>query len=518
MRQSSGLLGLLGVILLLFAGVAFMLTRAAGPFDLLYIAVHGIAGVLLLIAYFSSGVENLRSFLGQRSTKYGTSTVLASVFFIGILGALNYLSTRYHHPFDLTESKVYSLSPQSAQVVKGLEKDLEMQAFVEGGANPELHDLLANYKNASAKISFKMIDPDREPELAEKYEVKAYNTVRLQYGEASSTVAQPTEENLTNAIIKLSRASRQTVCVLDGHGEPDIEDKQDARGLAEAKSALENENYEVKKIFLATMEKVPEECNVVLVAGPERPFLPHELPALDSYLKGGGRAIFLLPPRHAEEFVDFLKPWGVKLGNDVVVDQVLRLFQGPALGLTPIVEDVDPTHEITRELKGQRLIFPMTRSVSKDSEGKPGLTVTELVKTSPSSWAETDLKGLFEEQRASKEAGDRNGPVPIAAAVAADLKQMGVANGGKTRLVVFGSVEFADNQHLEGSFLNRDLFLNAVGWVAGQSDLLSIRSRSLRASRVSFTKDQGTVIFYLSVLVVPELLLIIGIAVWWRRE
>ena len=75
-----------------------MLTRAAGPFDLLYIVVHGIVGVVRLIAYFSAGVENLRCFLGERSTKYGTSTVLASVFFIGILGALNYLSTRYHHP------------------------------------------------------------------------------------------------------------------------------------------------------------------------------------------------------------------------------------------------------------------------------------------------------------------------------------------------------------------------------------------------------------------------------------
>ena len=106
----------------------------------------------------------------------------------------------------------------------------------------------------------------------------------------------------------------------------------------------------------------------------------------------------------------------------------------------------------------------------------------------------------------------------IAVAVDADLKQMGVPDGKEARLGVFGSAEFADNQHLEGTYFNRDLFLNTVGWLVGQSDLLSIRPRALRASRVSFTEREGTAIFYLSVLVLPELLLIAGLAVWWRRE
>ena len=111
------------------------------------------------------------------------------------------------------------------------------------------------------------------------------------------------------------------------------------------------------------------------------------------------------------------------------------------------------------------------------------------------------------------------GPVPIAVVVNADLKQM---NSGKkegtARLAVFGSVEFAQNREMEGTYYNRDLLMNTVGWLVGQSDLVSIRPRGVRASRVQFTADQGTVIFYLSVLLIPELLLIAGIAVWWRRE
>ena len=517
MRRGSGLLGLIGVILLLFAGIALALTRGGTSFDLIYIAVHAIAGVLALIAYLSTGVENLRTFLGERSTRYGTSTIIGSVVFFVLLAGLNFLAFRHNAHFDLTSDKVYSLSPQSAKVLQGLTQDLRLEAFVEGGASPELNDLLKNYGEASGKVSHRLIDPDREPELAERYGIKAYNTVRLGYGEATSQVTQPSEENLTNAIIKLTRSGSQTVCVLDGHDEPDIDDQQGARGYAQLKKALEDETYQVKKVLLPTLGKVPDDCSIVLVAGPTRPFLAQELPLLDAYIKRGGRMLLLLSPQHAQEFVALLAPYGVALGNDVVVDQVVRLFQGPALGLAPLVETYDPEHEITKALKG-RTIFPMVRSVTAAAEGKAGVKATELAKTSASSWAETDLDALFQRQEASLSDADRKGPVAVAVAAELDLKQLGVPDGKDARLVVFGSSEFADNQHLEGTFFNRDLFLNAVGWLVGQSDLLSIRPRGLRASRTTLTDAEGQSIFYLSVLVLPELLLFAGLVVWWRRE
>ncbi|MBI4519109.1 MAG: GldG family protein [Deltaproteobacteria bacterium] len=516
MPRSNGLLGLIGVILLLFAGVTGFLTRGRSSFDLLYIGVHGLVGLFALIAYLSAGVENLRRFVGERSTKYGANMIVSSLLFVVILAALNYLSARNHHKFDLTEAHVFSLSPQSISVVKNLEKDLQIQAFVEGGINPELRDLLTGYGDQSAKLSYQMIDPDRQPELAERYKVSAYNTVRLEYGGESTTITQPNEENITNAIIKVTRTTKKTVCAIEGHGEPDTDELQDARGFAAVKNGLANENYEVKKILLASLEGVPGDCSVVLVAGPQKPYTEHEIKVLDEHLKKGGRAVFLIAPRSGEQFATMLSSWGIKLGNDVVVDQVVRLFQGPALGLAPLANTYAP-HEITRDFK-QRTIFPMTRSLQADTAGKKGLQVTELVKTSPSSWAETDLDGLFLRSEASLDpAADRKGPVAVAAIVEAKLKEMG-SGDGEARLAVFGSVEFADNRNLEGTYYNRDLLLNTIDWLVGQSDLVSIRTKSVRASRVQFTQDQGTVIFYLSVLVIPELLLLAGLVVWWRRE
>jgi len=515
-RQSTGFLGLVGIILLLFSATAFLLTGFAGPIDRLYILIHAVGGVLALVAYFSSGLDNLRTFLGERSTKYGTSTLLASLFFLGILVAANYVAARHSHRFDLTEAGIYSLSPQSTQVVKHLDKQLHIQAFVEGGVQPELHDLLDSYRYASPQVSFELIDPDRQPELAQKYGITAYNTVRLEYGNNSTTVTQPTEETITNAIIKVTRATQQTVCFVEGHGEPDVDAEDDARGYSQFKLALTNENYSVKKVLLASMQDVPEDCSLLVVAGAQKPYLEAEVSAIEGRMQGGKPVLFLLPPQRAQELVDLLAKWGVKVGQDVVVDQVVRLFQGPALGLAPLVETYDPTHEITREFN-QRTIFPMTRSVQSEENEKPGLTVTELVKTSPSSWAETDLTGLFDRREATLGDSDRQGPISIAVAVDADLKAMGLADKGQTRLAAFGSVEFADNRNID-TFFNRDLLLNTVGWLVGESDLLSIRPKTMRASRVRFDQAEGTLVFYLSVLVLPEILLIAGLAVWWRRE
>jgi ABC-type uncharacterized transport system involved in gliding motility auxiliary subunit len=314
----------------------------------------------------------------------------------------------------------------------------------------------------------------------------------------------------------VTRGTKKMICFIEGHGEPDIDDAE-ARGLSSLKRSLTDENYEVKKILLASMADVPPDCSVVALIGPERPLQESEVKAIDAYLKTkSGRLLVALQPRRSDELKPMLATWGVEVGDDVIVDQVIRLFQGPALGLSPLVRDYAP-HEITKDLK-QLTVFPMSRSLKASANGTAGLTAVELAKTSDSSWAESDVAGLFERNTASLDEGaDRKGPVALAVVVDADLKQMG-SGEGTARLAAFGSTDFAGNRELEGTYYNRDLLLNTFGWLAGQSDLLSIRTKTVRASRVSFTQEQGTIIFYLSVLVIPQILLLAGLVVWWRRE
>src|SRR5262245_17274808 len=175
--------------------------------------------------------------LSERSTKYGASTIFGSLFFLGILIAANYAAAIYPKRFDLTEQGIYSLSPQSISVVENLKEDLQVQAFVEGGINPTLKDLFESYAYRSPHFKFQLIDPDKDPQLAEQLQIRTYNTVQLAYGKESTRISSPTEETITNAIIKVTRGTKKTVCVIEGHGEPDLEDAE-ARGLNSLKRAL----------------------------------------------------------------------------------------------------------------------------------------------------------------------------------------------------------------------------------------------------------------------------------------
>lgn len=514
MRRTNSLLGIIGLILLLFAAVAAAFTGWSTSVDKAYIAINAGLGLFALVTYLSTGLENIREAVDQRSTKYGVNVVVGSLIFLVVLCLLNFISFRNHKRFDLTEQGVYSLSDQSKQVVAKLTKDLNIQAFVEGGANPDLRDLLDTYKYNSDKFHYEMIDPDRDPEQAQRYNIRAYNSVRFSYGDESSVITEPTEENITNAIIKVTRDTQKTVCVVDGHGEVSIDDTS-ARGGSALKAALEAENYKVEKLLLASVESVPDTCSLIADVGPQRPYQESELAAVKKYLANGGRGLFLVSPRSANELKPLFAEYGIAVDDNIVVDQVVRLFQGPTLGLSPLVSQYG-AHEITDNFR-QMTMFPMSRAVRADTQGKTELKATELAKSSESSWAETDLDALFNRSQASMDEGtDKKGPISLAVA---SSKESGEGDRKVvTRLVVIGSADFAENRQIDGTYYNRDLLLNAAGWLAGQADLMSIRPRGIRASRAQFTNEEVTVIFYLSVLLIPQVLLLAGVAVWWRRE
>ncbi len=523
MGRSASLLGLLGLVLLAFGFVAAAIVEfpARDPFVLANVILG--AGLLLLTLVF--GFDNLRGLVGQRSTRYGASAAIYSALFVALLVGLSYLGIRHHHRWDLTESGAYTLSPQSKKVVEALKDKLVVTAFADGGVSPQLETLLDGYRYLSPdQVETRVVDPDKEPTLAEQMKITTVPSVHLQYGKESFVVTQPTEETVTNGIIRVTRSGKKVVYFTEGFGEPDVKNADDPKGFSEVKLALEQENYEVKSLLLPSVEQVPDDASAVVLAGPTRPLTEAAIAALDGYLKRGGHLLALVGAgpsgdKGSEKLTAFLGGWGVKVGNDIVIDREMRLFEGPRLGVVPLSRTYG-THPVTQGFKDYT-VFPQTRSVEPAAEGKKGLQATWLVKTSESSWAETDVDGVFAKGVATLDQTDRKGPVSIAVAVTANLKELG-ANPPQgvtdARLVVFGSALFADNQQIEQSRLNGDLFLNAVGWLVGQEDLISIRSQSVRASRADLTPAQAPQVFYLSVFIIPELLIALGIWVWWRRR
>jgi gliding motility-associatede transport system auxiliary component len=518
-RKSASIFGLLGLLFLAFGFVAtaFVSSPASDP----YVLLNVVLGAVLLVIYLVFGLENLRTLVGSRSTRYGASAAIYSLLFVALVVSLNYLGIRHHKQWDVTEASVYTLSPQSKKVADALTDTLVLTAFTDGGTNPQLQTVLDGYRDAApGKVETRMLDPDKEPSLAEQMKITTVPSVNIQFGKESFVVTQPSEETITNGIIRVTRPGKKLVYFTEGFGEASFQDPQDPKGFASAKLALEQENYEVKPLLLPSVEQVPDDASVVVLAGPTRPLTDAAIAALEAYLKRGGHLLALVGPRiGGGKLGAFLATWGVKVGDDIVIDREVRLFEGPRLGVVPLSRTYG-THPITQGFR-DFTVYPQTASVEPAAEGKKGLQATSLVKTSESSWAESDIDGVFVQGVATLDDKDHKGPVSIAVAVTANLKDMGFAPPeGVTdaRLVVVGTPLFIDNQQLAQAQLNGDLFLNAVGWLVGQGELVSIRSRSVRASRADLTPAQAARVFYLSVFIIPELLIALGIWVWWRRR
>ena len=128
--------------------------------------------------------------------------------------------------------------------------------------------------------------------------------------------------------------------------------------------------------------------------------------------------------------------------------------------------------------------------------------------------------------------GDLAGPVSLAAAVSAPATDApppapvpAAADGSKppepskpeTRIVVFGDSDFVANRYL-GIPGNKDLFLNSVNWLAQQENLISIRPRDPESRGVTLTAERAQIIFWLSILIIPGLILALGVQTWWRRR
>jgi ABC-type uncharacterized transport system involved in gliding motility auxiliary subunit len=87
-----------------------------------------------------------------------------------------------------------------------------------------------------------------------------------------------------------------------------------------------------------------------------------------------------------------------------------------------------------------------------------------------------------------------------------------------SRVVVVGDSDFIANELAAAPVLNADLFLNMVNWVAQDEDLISIRPREPEERAVLMTEQQRRNVFFLSLFIIPGIVIITGVSLWWGRR
>ena len=520
MREQLKKADVFGLVLIASALISYFIRKSWTNYQTVVV----VAGAVLVVVSLILKSGQIRAGMGRRSTKFGINSGISVLLFIGVLGLVNYLGNQHQKRFDMTTERLHSLGDESVKVLGEVKEDIRVKAFYPRGDEPAVRQLLELYSNQNGKIGIEFIDPDKDPQAANQYQVESYGivpnpfsgqerifgTIILDMGngkvERIEKQDSPTEEDVTNALMKLVKGEKKIVYFVEGHGEKAI-NSPDRTGYQVAAGALGKDGYEVKPLSLVREEKVPADASAVVVVGPETEPFPQETDKLDSYLNGGGSVLLMLDPPPSASLKEFTQKWSVNVGSNRVIDVTgmgQLLGRGPD---TPLVGSYGQ-HKIVERFDVMTF-FPVARSVAPASPPAAGLSAEPLIESADQSWGESDLtsnKVGFDEK------SDIKGPVPIATVVTKDAE-----GGKKARLIVFGDSDFAENANFSNQG-NGNLFLNTVKWLAGDESFIAIKTKSPEDRSLTITESGGRTVWILVVILIPGAVLVTGVLVWARRR
>ena len=449
--------------------------------------------------------------------------VLGTAGFVALLLALVGAAYRYNVRFDLSPGSRFTLSDHALAVLRGLKVPVHVTGFIrtEDPRNVLLKDLLWQSARESQQLTYDIVDVNRNPAMASEYGISAYGAAVVEGAGKRSDFTNPSETQLMSAILDVTQSARR-VYLLGGHGECSLANTDRFDGCSVLGQAVRGERFDLEELTLFGGRTIPADTDILIIAGPTSDPLQSEIDEITAYLDRGGNLLVLVDPFAAPRLVELLARYGIKLGNDVVLDPENRLGGGELL--SAVITDLNQQHLITSALDSPAL-FSGTRSIEARSDESSGRVATRLLRTSDRSWATEDpevMRGAAPHFVAGR---DRNGPFTVGVEVteparnAAPGDSADDAAASKTVIVAFGDSQFVSNRFLD--YLgNKDLLMNALNGLARDDSLVAVRSKSKTPGTNFFFVSQADMnkLFQYSVMVQPGLLILLGIAIFVYRR
>ncbi|MBN2322891.1 MAG: GldG family protein [Spirochaetes bacterium] len=513
-------------LLLLASLLIFYLT---GKFEVLSI-VTLVAGVGIGILFFVRFYDEIVGKITKRKVRYGLNSTIISIVVLALVVIVYLVLFAHNKKFDLTESKRFSLSKQTEELLERLSGPVRVYAFFSKNQETSgVRELLEQYRYIYRDFEYEIIDPDLNPGRVQEMGVTAYGEVIIEYGGKKEKIKSQSEEGITNTLIKLSQTEKKKLYFVSGHGERSINDYQNT-GYDRIRVSIQDENFEVEEILLLREEAVPEDCAVLITAGPTKDYDPYELSLIERYILEGGRYFVLLDPTESGAqlagLTAFLERYGIVAGDDVIIDPLSRVLSGDYF--MPVVNEYT-YNPITRDF-GFTTFLRLARSIDvRDTDTNDNTFPRVVATTGESSWAETDKAELFSGKKARFDRGiDVEGPVPVMAYSSIGVQKEAPGSGEpdaerstednkEAYIFVVGDSDFISNSMYQTQG-NKDLFLNAVNFLADRGDLVSIRPKDQESVYLTMTARQGRLAFFISMVAVPLFVIVIGLYINIQRR
>lgn len=469
-----------------------------------------------------------RQSLSTRTARVGGYSFVLSLVVLAILVAVNVLAEKLPSSwtqFDISAAQLYSLTADTKAVVTNLDQDVTIYWISQAGQEDTvIEKLLDRYEELSDHITVLKRDPDVYPTFAQQYtdETVTNNSLVVESGErnryigyddiyqydtgnyySTGSVSQvfDGEGQITSAINYVVRTDLPQVYLLSGHGEAELSQS--------FTDALTRANYETVADFsLLNVDAVPEDCDALVVNAPTSDISGEELAMLQSYVQGGGRLLVFSGPQQDTDLPNLnalLADYGVTVTDGVVVDpnRDYYAFTAPYV-LMPEIQQSDITQPL---LDGSyNIIVPIAQglTVGDTTAG----AVTPLLQTSADSFSKAAGYAMSTYE---KEDGDVDGPFTLAVSIEDS------AAGG--RVLWVASDYLLDEQYNAFSAgANLDFVMNGLSWMIGETDAVSIRSKSLDYNYLTISASSATWLKICMIGIIPVCFLLLGVDEVLRRR
>ncbi|BBL76704.1 DUF4350 domain-containing protein [Methylomagnum ishizawai] len=496
--------------------------------------------------------------------------LLFTLLFLAVVGLVGWLSTRYTAQFDWTASHRHTLSEGSRKVLDLLPGPVTVTAYAR--ENPQLRERIADqvgrYRRFKPDLNLDFVNPDTQPDKVRALGISVDGELIVEYQGRTEKIQEPAETSLTNALQRLATPEERHVVFLEGHGErsPQGEANHD---LGQFGDELRRKGLVVSLLNLAVTPDIPDNTDVLVLAGPRVDLLPGELKQLDAYVKKGGNLLWLVDPGEQHGLQALAAQLGVSFLPGVVVDastQVLGI-DDPTFALVAEY----PPNPITQGFE-EMTVFPVATALEAKEDGE--FEKEAFLSTLPRSWTETgEVKGkvLFEPAK-----GERSGPLDIGytltrqvqppappkpetpaqpeppAKVEAPAPSTGKKPGPEKpakstpktqakpeaqpeaektaetpkeppappinqRIVVVGDGDFLSNAYL-GNGGNLDLGLNILQWLGRSDSLINIPAKVAPDSKLDLAPLASGAIAVGFLFILPLILIGTGATIWFKRR
>lgn len=464
----------------------------------------------------------------------GTTTLLLVAIVIACYVLINWGASKIKiEDIDCTTKKLYSLSDESKDKVKNIDKDITIE-LINMDNYSYISEYADKYETINKKIKVEKIDDlSSRVDLQTKYNISSSdNLIVVTCGEKEKTLnvsdlytydystykqVDKTEEAITNAIVEVTINQKPHIYILSGKTYYDTE-----KAMSTIITDLKDESNDVDYLDILTKGEIPSDCDCLVITTLAQDLTELETDKILEYINNGGKILMLTSQNmlnvETPNFNKILEQYGISIEYGALLEQdSSKMLQGAP---STIIEDVSASfmNKLDMKIKMCAINAGKISFADDDKLEELGVTYETIASTSDSAFVRTN----FNAKSTSRTDEDKEEGSAIIGAYAKKT----IGDDKTSQLIIYSNELFAADiqiainaqyyTYASELYNNKDVVLNSISHLAERDDTIVIRKTD-EAQTYTVT-DQQDVIIKTIIFVVPIIIIFIGIAVWIFRR